>query len=423
MFSVPIKYLCSTEYAPFVTIDLCSFCRFNRVMVRKKEARIHLKFLVRKFLNKKLKPAEEKMTPAVQEKRTRKLMKHLQKKMPAVASFVTIFLNKDNNFPSEVLTPVVRLLYLLSSDQPVSSVIPFRCHSIVRGVCQEMSNNPGGGGSVLIRDLKDYSKELAELFLLAPRYGLLDTLVNFAEYLVTSVEELHEEDQPIPEPQPIPGSYDPSKGVAYYFTEGGHQLRTLPKYNIKGSKKGSKGSTSTNYDDPPEADEECRKLFPAVSYGGYGYLFLWSCPLHGHAYGFHLIQGSEGRKDAFCSLYKYMETAPREIYYDFACQLSEYSLNRAPAFFKFTRFWHDLFHAITHLCGNNYKSGRVNSLDGINSEICEQTNSYLQCIKFTCSHLSQNHMVLFFQFFLFLMNKEKTNKFQKQAAIAYAGTL
>ena len=33
-----------------------------------------------------------------------------------------------------------------------------------------------------------------------------------------------------------------------------------------------------NYDDQPEVDEQCTKLFPSVSFGGFGYMFLWFCP-------------------------------------------------------------------------------------------------------------------------------------------------
>ena len=80
---------------------------------------------------------------------------------------------------------------------------------------------------------------------------------------------------------------------------------------------------------------------------------------------------------------------PENIFYDFACQLSEYFLNREPELFKNTRFWHDLFHFIGHLCGVNFKSGRVLGLEGVNTEICEQVNSFLQCIKYTGAHLSQ----------------------------------
>ena len=52
--------------------------------------------------------------------------------------------------------------------------------------------------------------------------------------------------------------------------------------------------------------------------------------------------------DPFSSLFKYMPEAPKDVFYDFACQLSEYCLNREPQYFLCTRFWHDLFHGITH---------------------------------------------------------------------------
>ena len=118
---------------------------------------------------------------------------------------------------------------------------------------------------------------------------------------------------------------------------------------------------------------------------------------------FSFDKREEGHKDPFSSVFKYMEKAPKHIYYDNACQLSEYCLNREPEFFKHIRFWHDLFHSIGHKCGLNFKSGRIHGLAGINSEICEQVNSFLQCIKYTGSHLSQENFIFFVQFFLHLI--------------------
>ena len=161
--------------------------------------------------------------------------------------------------------------------------------------------------------------------------------------------------------------------------------------------------------------------YPSVSFEGVGYLFLWFCPVHGHSYGFHLIAGG---RDAKILLVLYSSTwrkAPKHIYYDNACQLSEYCLNREPEFFKHTRFWHDLFHSIGQKCGFNFKSGRIHGMAGINSETCEQVNSFLHCIKYTGFHLSQEHFIFFAQFFLHLMNEEKTKKFRSQATIAIAG--
>ena len=132
---------------------------------------------------------------------------------------------------------------------------------------------------------------------------------------------------------------------------------------------------------------------------------------------FHFIAEGEGRGDPFSSLFKYKKTMPKEIFYDFACQLSEYALNRESELFKNTRFWHDLFHALGHLCGWNFKSGRVIGLDNINTEICEQVNSFLQCIKYTGSHLSQEHFVFFLQFFLCIQKIHSAREYAMMGAV------
>ena len=77
----------------------------------------------------------------------------------------------------------------------------------------------------------------------------------------------------------------------------------------------------------------------------------------------------------------------------------EYCLNREPALFKNTQFWHDLFHAIAHLCGINFKSTRVEGFGGINTEICEQVNSYLQAIKYTEHTFLKITLSSFYNFF------------------------
>ncbi len=147
------------------------------------------------------------------------------------------------------------------------------------------------------------------------------------------------------------------------------------------------------------------------------------CPVHGHVYGFHLIYGGEGRKDPFAAIYKYKPTPPEEVFYDFACNLNEYCLNREPRFFCCVRFWHDLFHGISHKCGKGFKSQRVPAWKGVNTEICEQFNSYLQCIKYTGSHLSQTNLMLFTQFMGYLWNNEKTKRCQKIHKVLLGGML
>ena len=123
----------------------------------------------------------------------------------------------------------------------------------------------------------------------------------------------------------------------------------------------------------------------------------------------------------FCSFVKYLPDMPHELFYGFACSLSEYCLNREPDVFKNTCFWHDLFHAIGHICGINFRSTKVEGLDRVKSEICEQVNVYLQYTKYTGSYLSWEHFVFFLQFFLYLLNQGKTGREREMAKIALAG--
>ena len=251
-----------------------------------------------------------------------------------------------------------------------------------------MEKNEECGKDLL--QMRRYNTQISDLFALSIKSLSTAVLPPFFRYLTEKVKSIHYGDlQPTPVEE-IEGTYDPRTGTAYYFTALGNQLRKMPQYekNLKDNKNRE-----------PRRDQDCRKVYPTVSHGGYSYILLWFCPIHGHSYGFHIIDGAEGPKDVFCSLLKYKEDMPQELFYDNACHLSEYCLNREPALFEDTRFWHDLFHAIAHLCGINFKSTRVEGFGGINTEICEQVNSYLQAIKYTGTHLSQDHFVFFLQFF------------------------
>ena len=206
-------------------------------------------------------------------------------------------------------------------------------------------------------------------------------MVVFVQYLVQQITTVHSTNMIPPDPEPIPNSYNPAQGTAYYFTESGNQLRRMPSYDIEGRGR-------NNYDDRPEVECPCTKNYPSV-FIWVVWIFIslvlpssWACLW----LSFDCMR-EKRRKDPFSSVFKYMEKAPKHIYYDNACQLSEYCLNREPEFFKHTRFWHNMFHSMGYLCGMNCKSGRILGLAGINSEICEQVNSFLQCIKYTGFHL------------------------------------
>ena len=102
------------------------------------------------------------------------------------------------------------------------------------------------------------------------------------------------------------------------------------------------------------SNEACVMKYPQIANSGSTFLFLWLCPLHGHCYGDHIVNGSEGRIDPDCSLYDHLEVAPEIIYYEFACNLEEYCMNREAGYFKNTKFFYDIFHGYNHTCSKIY---------------------------------------------------------------------
>jgi len=131
------------------------------------------------------------------------------------------------------------------------------------------------------------------------------------------------------------------------------------------------------------------------------------------------ISYREGRKDPAASLYCYMDKAPKTVFYDFACSLSEYTQNRESGFYKDTRFFHDIFHGYSHKCSAAFRSSRLNNISGLNTSICEQFNSFLQCIKASSRLMTQEHFTFYVQFFIDMWNNAKQKSFQRKLHVAY----
>ena len=376
---------------PHVTLK-AQHKRNDWLLIRDASSRKHLKYLCRKYLKKT--KEKELIDEELELTRTQEMLakvfsenkfdEHGNEIQPPQQELYEALLVFTGNIPmhKEIVNILARLLFMLSGDATMSSVAPFPCHNLLGECCTDVLNNRLQDGNT--HKLKKYTIELAQLLVCGQKYNCTQFAVDFCTCLLRKIRNVHQHNRPAPTVQAKPNTYDPSSGCAYYLTESGEQVRNMPTYYVSGHK----NAKNANFDDMPEVDAACSKLFPKISRSGFGYLFLWFCPVHGHSYGFHLIGGGEGRKDPFSSLYKYCAHMPENIFYDFACQLSEYCLNREPELVKNTRFWHDLFHSIGHLCGVNFKSGRVLGLEGVNTEICEQVNSFLQCIKYTGAHLS-----------------------------------
>ena len=293
---------------------------------------------------------------------------------------------------------------LLSYDACLDAVVPlYICNQCLLYIdkirlgsaTKEMTFN-------MISLLQCFNAELAHLLQATMNDGFTASspFICLLRYCCNLVNKIHNNDVLPEDSSPIPHTYNPPKfGRAYYFASHGQQVRQIRRFNIDSK------SNSGNFDDTPEL--VCSKAFPQVSKKGTSYLFLWFCPMHGHCYGYHIIPGSEGRKDPAASLYAYSEVPPDVVLYDFACSLSEYVHNRESGFFASTRFYHDIFHGFTHKCTSAFRYDKLNGFGDINSSICEQFNSFLQKIKTSAKLMSQVHFSFFVQFFIHQWNKQK----------------
>ena len=276
----------------------------------------------------------------------------------------------------------------------------------------------------IMNNMRCYAPELRDLIAVSLKSNnsndgkLEDYISQFLKYLINECLDLEVNEPEAAVPQP--GSYNPAKyGRAYYFNKSGLKLRNTRKFTID---KNRSSKYNDDHDDVAQDFERCQKLFSKAhnSARGTTSLFLWFCADHGHCYGFHMTY-AEGRKDPSASLYSYLESPPTDIFYDFACNLQEYCLNRESGYYKDVRFFHDIFHGYTHKCSCAFRSSRLQGFESVNSEICEQFNSFLQNIKKSARQMTQEHFCFYLQFFLHQWNIRKKDVYQKKIKVALAG--
>ena len=319
---------------------------------------------------------------------------------------------------------IASFLSLLIKDSSITNIVPTRHMDSTKQMLNSINNLKANESAddivnIFVQNAKLFSPELGDLLLISTKLSSnskpKEYLITFLVYLVKRIDDIREQNI-VPSISSEIKKYNPPRDAkAYYFSESGHQIRNVRRFEIDQRQ----GTSKQNFDDNPNLI--CNKSFPTVSKKGMTYLFLWFCPAHGHCYGFHVIPGSEGRKDAASSLYSFLEKAPDVVFYDFACSLDEYTKNRENGYFNNTTFFHDIFHGYTHKCSNVFKSNRLLGFNGINTSICEQFNSFIQCIKASSKLMTQEHFMFYLQFFIHQWNMQRKKSFLKKLSIVIAG--
>ncbi|WAR21729.1 hypothetical protein MAR_015703 [Mya arenaria] len=87
--------------------------------------------------------------------------------------------------------------------------------------------------------------------------------------------------------------------------------------------------------------------------------------------------------------------------------LTEYCLNWESGYFRNVRYFHDIFHGYANMCSVAFRSSRSKGFKSINSEICDQFNSFIKCIKRSTRQMNQSHFCFYLQYFLHEWNKRK----------------
>lgn len=294
----------------------------------------------------------------------------------------------------------------LSTDAPVSSFFPYVLLDYMKNI---VNYHRDGDTSMVLQYIKECHQISTHIshflypFLSGPNIDFALSMIQCLIDFMLSIETV-----PAEPPTPIALSYNPPRtGTAYYFTRTGEKLREARYFAID----------KENAKDNP-VSWTCSKNYPAISSKGNTVLFLFFCPLHGHCFGFHIVDGSEGRKDAACALYTHLEHSPEIVFYDFACQLEEYCLNRESGFFSSTRFYHDAFHGYGHKCPSAYSSASMTGKKKYNESICEQFNSFLQNIKQSAKHMNQTNFIFHVQFMIDIWNERKADLVKNKKKIA-----
>lgn len=360
------------------------------------QMRSHLDYCARKQLSKldpnDLKSDEEEMT----------LKEELADNFPPECKGLLLdFLNQQFKSSTKVVESAAKVFHLLSYEACITAFLPTSLCDQLESVLDfgDLYNHRSNIKkcnvklATLISDAKDEDQEVQQ------------HICKLVRYIMARVKELKDISIPPENALPIPDSYNPpQKGRWYYFNEKGQQLRETRQFS-KDTK-----AASTTYDDVPEG-KHCTKSYPKPSDSAPSYIFFFLCPLHGHCYGGHIINGKEGRKDPSAALYTHMAKAPDVLLYDFACSMEEYNLNRESGFWINTRIYHDIFHGCRHICSPMYKLDKKEyDMMSFNTSISEQFNSHIKCIKPSAEHMTQHKFVFFVQFFTNRWNKKKLAK-------------
>ena len=110
---------------------------------------------------------------------------------------------------------MTKLLHMLSGDACMSSVFPFEGNPYITRACAAISMN--NLQPYIMDKIKEYNKEVVHLLYLSQIHECVDVVTCFILCIISEIDEIHHVNRPAEQAKPIPGSYYPPGGIAYYF--------------------------------------------------------------------------------------------------------------------------------------------------------------------------------------------------------------
>ena len=165
-----------------------------------------------------------------------------------------------------------------------------------------------------------------------------------------------------------------------------------------------------NVEDEKSLTFMCEKVFPSHTKLTPGLMVMTcACPKK-VVYGFSLMTSGESPQMIFdLVMSRFPSDYSPNIVYDNACKSKEYGLNRETRRFMKLQMTIDKFHQNNHTsCGKNFNSSEYASLNGKNTQSCEQTNAKLRNIATSCTFMNPDMFMTAVTLYLGYQNLAKT---------------
>lgn len=152
-------------------------------------------------------------------------------------------------------------------------------------------------------------------------------------------------------------------------------------------------------------------------------LMLLFCP-HGICVGLKIMDKCEGPSMLTDMLFTRLNSGPRMVVYDNACNTHRHCIKWQPGFFQNTRFCIDRIHKYNHHgCGPGYQLDQLDprellvdnvTVSALNSQVAEQCNSLLERIRTQVAYLKHENVMSYVKYFLAMRNKDKVVDLEKK---------